>query len=246
MIESNERHTEGLGCLATKLLYVEDDRDCRELVAGTFVDAGFDVTAVESAERALDALAATHYDIVVTDYNLTGETGAWLLSSASSNGYLENTAALVLTSERRPAGVDGYRVLRKPIALGSLLAIIADAVGEPLPNAIVTVGAPPPAELELVLYVTSSSRESQTAIRNVNRALKRVEPHRFTLTIVDVEKGGDECWYQALEDDRVIVTPTLVRKTPGPKTWIAGTLSPPEALEQLIESALDEGRRSGR
>lgn len=238
MIERIERFDQ----LATKLLYVEDDRDCRELVAGTFVEAGFDVTAVSSAERALDALADMHFDIVVTDYNLTGETGAWLLSNASSKGYLENTAALVLTSERQPPGVDGYRVLQKPIALGSLLAIIADAVGEILPTPIVTVGAPPPAELELVLYVTSTSLESQTAIRNVHRALKPIDPHRFRLTIVDVAKGGDEAWCQELEDDHVIVTPTLVRKKPGPKTWIVGTISRADAVEQLVVRGLGERR----
>lgn len=240
MIEPIERRATRFDPLATKLLYVEDDRDCRELVAETFVDAGFDVTAVPSAERALDALANMHFDIIVTDYNLTGETGAWLLSNASSKGYLENTAALVLTSEREPAGVDGYRVLRKPIAIGSLLAIIADAIGEILPMPIVTVGAPPPVEMELVLYVTSTSQESQSAIRNVHRALKPIDPKRFRLTIVDVAHGGDETWFQALEEDRVIVTPTLVRKKPGPKTWIVGTISPADAVEQLLVRGLGE------
>src|SRR6186997_357590 len=94
--------------LPTKLLYVEDDDDLRDMVAGAFVDAGFDVNAVSSAETALECLQSTHYDIVLTDYNLTGETGAWLLANAASKGYLQGTAALVLTSERHPAGVDGY------------------------------------------------------------------------------------------------------------------------------------------
>ena len=89
-----EHRPTALEHLDTKLLYVEDDRDCRELLEGTFVDAGFDVTAVASAEHALAVLGDSHYDIIVTDYNLTGETGAWLLSQASSRGYLDNTAAL--------------------------------------------------------------------------------------------------------------------------------------------------------
>jgi CheY-like chemotaxis protein len=229
----SEPRATALAHVATKLLYVEDDRDCRELLADTFVDAGFDVTAVASAEGGLGALAASHYDIVVTDYNLTGETGAWLLSEASSNGYLENTAALVLTSEQTPAGVDGYRVLRKPVPVGRLLAIIGDAVGELLPSSIVTVGAPPPAELELVLYVSRDSQESQTAIRNVHRALKAFDPGSFRLTIVDVAHGGEGS-FEALEGDHVIVTPTLVRKKPGPRSSIVGTLSPRGALEEFL------------
>ena len=231
--------TETLDRLPTKLLYVEDDEDLRDMIAGTFVDAGFDVSAVSSAEAALDALETAHYDIIVTDYNLTGNTGAWLLANASAKGYLERTAVLVLTSERRPAGVEGFRVLRKPIDFGILIATIGEAVGQMLPAPLVSASAHA-AELELVLYVTSTSQESHKAIRNLHRALKPFDKARFRLTIVDVANGGDEEWYQGLEEDRVIVTPTLVKKKPGPKTWIVGTLAPIEALDQMLASVLGE------
>jgi DNA-binding response OmpR family regulator len=226
--------------LATKLLYVEDDDDLREMVAETLVDAGFEVTAVSSAETALAELLAAHFDVIVTDYNLTGENGAWLLSNAASKGCLEQTAALVLTSERAPLGVDGFTVLRKPLAFSCLLAIIEEAVGQILPTAVVTLGAPVPTELDLVLDVTSTSPESQTAIRNVHRALKPFDKSRFRLTIVDVAKGGAEEWYQKLEADRVIVTPTLVRKKPGPQTWIVGTVAPSDAVDEMVASVLGE------
>jgi CheY-like chemotaxis protein len=224
--------------LATKLLYVEDDDDVREMIAGAFVDAGFEVTAAASAETALDELGSAHYDVIVTDYNLTGQTGAWLLSSAESQGHLRRTAALMLTSERRPPGVEGYKLLRKPIAFTALLACIGDAVGALLPAPIVCVGAPVAAELELVLYVTSTSHQSHEALRNLHRALKPFDPSRFQLTIVDVGAGGDEASYESLEEDRVIVTPTLVRRKPGPKTWIIGTLARIDTVEQMIASAL--------
>ena len=227
--------------LPTKLLYVEDDEDLREMIADTFVDAGFDVTPVSSAEAAFALLANEHYDVIVTDYNLTGNTGAWLLASASAKGLLERTAAIVLTSERRPEGVDGYKVLRKPIDFGILIATISDAVDHLLhhPVAIAPVG--PSAvelELELVLYVTGTSQESKKAIRNLHRALKRFDKSRFRLTIVDVASDGDDDWYEALEEDRVIVTPTLVKKKPGPKTWIVGTLAPIDAVEQMLDFVL--------
>jgi CheY-like chemotaxis protein len=227
--------------LATKLLFVEDDEDFREIIARTFVDAGFDVTAVSSAESALEELGGAHYDIVVTDYNLTGESGAWLLSKASKMDLLRRTAAIVLTSERRPGGVEGYKVLRKPVAVGTLLDSIAEAIGELPPEPMVCVGAEPPAarplELDLALYVTRSSQESHTAVRNLRRALKVYAESRFRLTIFDVASGGDAAWFARLEEDRIIVTPTLVRNTPGPKTWTVGTLSPP-AVEQMLASVL--------
>ena len=226
--------------LPTKLLYVEDDDDLRDMIAGTFIDAGFEVTSVPSAENALEELQLGHFDIVVTDYNLTGNTGAWLLREAASTGCLEGTVAIVLTSESRPEGVEGYRVLRKPIDFGILLSTISEAVGRILPAAVVNLGASRPAELELALYVTSTSQESHKAIRNLHRALKRFDASRFRLTIIDVANGGDDAWYKSLEDDRVIVTPTLVKQRPGPKTWIVGTLSPNDALAELLESVLGE------
>ena len=237
---SRQRPAIALERLPTKLLYVEDDEDLRDMVAGMFVSAGFDVTAAPSAETALQQLHGSRYDIIVTDYNLTGETGAWLLANASSKGYLERTATIVLTSERRPPGVDGYSVLRKPVDFSILLAAIDDAVGKlPPAEPPVSIAALPLAELELVLYVTSTSQESHKAIRNLHRALKPYDPSRVRLTIFDVAHGGDEEWYQSLEADRVIVTPTLVRKKPGPKTWIVGTLAPIDAVEQMLASVLD-------
>lgn len=224
--------------LPTKLLYVEDDDDVREIIAGALADAGFDVTAESSAESALDRLGTGHYDILVTDFNLTHETGAWLLRNASAKGYLSRTAAYVLTSERHPPGVDGYTLLRKPIDFGVLLATIGTAAVQPPAEPVPCVAAKLPVELELVLYVTSDAQESQKAIRNLRRALLPYDASRFRVTIVDVAHGGDELWFQSLEEDRIIVTPTLVRKSPGPKTWIAGTLAPNAALEHLLASAL--------
>lgn len=225
--------------LPTKLLYVEDDDDVREIIAGALVEAGFEVTAESSAESALERLRTAHYDILVTDFNLTHETGGWLLKSASAKGYLERTAAYLLTSERHPPGVEGYRVLHKPIDFGVLLATIGTAAVPPTTESTLSLSAPPlPVELELVLYVTSDAQESQKAIRNLHRALIPYDESRFRLTIFDVANGGDDAWYQSLEEDRIIVTPTLVRKSPGPKTWIVGTLAPNAALEHLLASTL--------
>lgn len=227
--------------LPTKMLYVEDDDDSRDMVAEVLVDAGFDVTASCSAEIALEHLNNGHFDIIVTDYNLTGETGGWLVGKASSLGYLDTTAVIVLTSERHPPGLEGYPLLRKPVDFGVLLASISEAVGQIVPAEPGgrRIAARKP-DLDLVLYVTSTSQESQKAIRNLHRALKPFDKERVHLTIIDVANGGDDAWYQSLEDDRIIVTPTLVKKTPGPKAWIVGTLTPIDAVEELLLSVLGE------
>nr|MBK7064256.1 hypothetical protein [Deltaproteobacteria bacterium] len=48
---------------------------------------------------------------------------------------------------------------------------------------------------------------------------------RYRLTIIDVAHGGDGTGTGASKTT-VIVTPTLVKKMPGPKTWIVGTSRP--------------------
>ena len=73
-----ERASVALDPLPTRLLYVEDDDDVREIIASALVDGGFDVTAESSAESALERLRTAHFDILVTDFNLTHETGGWL------------------------------------------------------------------------------------------------------------------------------------------------------------------------
>jgi CheY-like chemotaxis protein len=225
--------------LATRLLYVEDDDDLRGMISGMFADAGFDVTSSPTAEHALEQLQTGQYDVIVTDFNLTGATGGWLLETAASRGYLGRTAAIVLSSELHPPDLGAYRQLRKPVDFALLLSAIEDAVGLVLPPVpVMTVGSVRRAEVELVLYVTSTSEESRKAIRNLHRALSAFDRDRIHLDIVDVSRGGDDALYDALEQDRVIVTPTLVRRKPGPKSWIVGTLAPIGAVEDMLSAAL--------
>lgn len=225
----------------TKLLYVEDDEDLRGLVATALADNGYDVTEVGSAEDALDRLDGARFDALLTDYNLPGETGAWLLARASERGLLRQTPAIVLTSERKPHGVDGFVVLRKPVDFALLLAALGDAVGQvPVSSDTPAAAAPGPIALELVLYVTATSLESQKAVRNLHRVLRGFDATRVRLSVIDVATiaDDDETWSGALEDDRVIVTPTLVKRWPLPKAWIVGTLVRPEPVVELVASAL--------
>lgn len=116
-----------LDWMPTRLLYVEDDDDLRDMLGLALGDAGFEVTSAPSAEEALVRLESAPYEVVVTDYNMAGETGAWLLANAAARGYLRRTAAIILTAQAHPLGVSGYKTLRKPVDLGVLLAAIHDA-----------------------------------------------------------------------------------------------------------------------
>lgn len=83
---------------------------------------GYDVTAVESAERAIERLRAEHYDVVVSDHWLEGgETGTWLLCTAEAEGLLERTHAIMCSAEWKLEGVpDGIPLMQKPIDVYAL------------------------------------------------------------------------------------------------------------------------------
>ena len=88
--------------------------------------------------------------------------------------------------------------------------------------------------IELVLYVSSISAHSTTALRNLRRALKEFSDHPVRLTVHDLSKDP-----QRAERDGVHFTPALVTRTHGPRTWIVGHLGNPQVLQALIESALE-------
>jgi hypothetical protein len=66
--------------------------------------------------------------------------------------------------------------------------------------------------------------------------LTRFRIANVQLDVVDVADG--ECPAEVLEEDRVIVTPTLVRSHPLPKVWIYGDLSKTDLVDSMIATAL--------
>jgi DNA-binding response OmpR family regulator len=223
-----------------RLLYVEDDDDLRQMFSMMLVNEGYDVAAVSNAEDAILALQTERYDLLLTDYNLLNKNADWLLRVAEASGSLRDTRVVILTAERQPAGVDGYRILKKPVDIAVLFACLDEAVTKSAPAPASVCEAETPLSgvaLELKLYVTTASRESIKAQRNLNRILRKFSPAGVNLEICDVTRG--QLPVDALELDRIIVTPTLVRAWPLPKVWIFGDLSKSEPVEAMIAAGLE-------
>ena len=91
--------------------------------------------------------------------------------------------------------------------------------------------------IELVLYVSSISPHSKTALRNIRRALAQFANRPFTLTVHDLSKDPQR---GAL--DGVHFTPTLVTGGTGPRTWILGHLDNRQVLHEFLESAFEQLR----
>jgi two-component system, NtrC family, response regulator AtoC len=79
-----------------RILVVDDDHEMCELLAKQLVRRGFEVTAHESADRALARLAADDFDAVVTDIRMRGLDGIQLCERLRSNR--PDTPVLVITA----------------------------------------------------------------------------------------------------------------------------------------------------
>nr|MBK7070568.1 hypothetical protein [Deltaproteobacteria bacterium] len=193
----------------------------------------------------MTSLRGARLDILVTDYHLLGATGVWLLESATAAGLLEGTAAIMLTSERRPPGGEGYTVLRKPVDIVTLLDAIGAAVGQALPAPYASPAPPRPVGARARALRHQHLAGLAPGDPQPRSRAQTVRPGAILADDDRRRERGDDAWYQSLEDDRIIVTPTLVKKSPGPKTWIVGTLASNDAVAQMLppSSAIRRGRR---
>jgi DNA-binding response OmpR family regulator len=223
------------------ILLVEDDADIREMLATLLDMAGFRVTACDTAECGLNALREGEFDLILTDYALPHRSGLWLLENADAEGLINGTPVMIVTAHPHVDSMNAYEVIHKPFDLDELIERVRYRVeGEgPRRRRAPTVpsnggsnsqdGGECPEPVELILYVSSQSARSFAAVRNIRNVLKRFKSSRVKLTVCDLANnpnGG--------EADSIAFTPTLVRRRPGPRTFILGHVSNPELLLELL------------
>ena len=77
----------------------------------------------------------------------------------------------------------------------------------------------------LKLYVTGTSPRTRQAIENLQRICEQDLHGRYQLDIIDVLEHP-----QAAEDDRILATPTLIKRLPPPLRRVIGDLSDKEKV----------------
>jgi CheY-like chemotaxis protein len=226
-----------------RILLVEDDEDSRQFMSVALSVRGYVVDEASGADQALAMLRASRYDLVLTDYDMPGKTGAAMLKEADAAGLLQDTPALVVTAHPEPVGVEGLDLIRKPLDIDKFLLQVAKIlepgrvaspeprVAAPLPLASVEPApeAAPEPLVEFALYISRVSPPSLRARRNMDALLAGFNRKQVHVEVCDLALNPTKA-----DRDRVIFTPTLVKRRPGPSTWVLGDLSDTTMVVDLL------------
>ena len=110
-----------------KILIVDDFATMRRIIKNLLRDLGFTNTAeADDGQTALPMMQSTHFDFVVTDWNMPGMTGIALLKAIRAEPALKALPVLMVTAENTREqiieaaqnGVNGYVV--KPFTAATL------------------------------------------------------------------------------------------------------------------------------
>jgi CheY-like chemotaxis protein len=234
------------------ILLVEDDNDIRELMETLLRLAGFDPTVCSSAEVALEQLREQPFDLVLTDYALPNRTGGWLLQQARAEGLLDATPALVVTAHPDPPDVDGFEIICKPFDLDDLverikLRLAGQTSGRKARRAPGggskkddggnghdgARNCPDP--VELILYVSPDSPTSATAMEKIKQVVERFQSYPVKLTICELSQSSEPAPPEA-----VLLTPAMLDRAPGPRTFILGHITNPDVVMELLRACGEE------
>jgi two-component system response regulator PilR (NtrC family) len=125
-----------------RLLVVDDEPDLRTLYELTLVREGYDVECAGTVEEAwglLEQGGASAFQLLITDMRLPDGTGLDLLRRMEEAGRREK--GIVITAYGSPENAvealkaGAYDYLTKPVDLRQFRAVVASALGRPLPQA---------------------------------------------------------------------------------------------------------------
>jgi len=215
-----------------RILLVEDNADIREMIATALQGQGYQVDHATLPEEGIDQLRKARYGLVVAHYDLPGKTAAMMLKEAGVEGLLKTTPTFVITAHPDPQGVEPSTLIRKPLDLPKFLLQVQRIFASP--------EGPPPEDrrktqsvtVELVLYVNKVWVTSARARENLDQILNGFVRSQVRLQIFDV---ADEPL--AGEEDQVVFTPTLVKRSPPPRAWVVGDLSDHGVVISLLDMA---------
>ena len=116
-----------------RVLVVDDERNQREIYTLILEDDGFEVTTAQSGEQAARLAREKDFDLVLTDYKMTGMDGLTLLSELvqidPSIIVVMMTAHGSVESVKEALRAGAFDYLEKPIDRDQLLKVVESALG---------------------------------------------------------------------------------------------------------------------
>ena len=88
---------------------------------------------------------------------------------------------------------------------------------------------PSPRRVELVLYVSPRSFACARARRTMLDLMRVYDTRDVDFRICDTTTDPD-----AATRDRIVFTPTLIKRSPPPSIWVLGDLSKPDVVTDLL------------
>jgi two-component system response regulator GlrR len=230
--------------LRTRILVVDDNEDSRQMMAMLLAADGYEVDQASSALDGLRCLQAKNYALVLTDYHMPDRTGVWMLEQAQQRDLLDGAITMVVTADYDAAELmNDPTVVRKPVdftrflpQLRAMLASDEGAAKPPAPDQGDRLPRPavvfPETRIELILYVTAESIPCHRAKAAMTEILAEYDASSVDFRVYDLESH-----LAAAQRDRIIFTPTLVKRWPDPKVWVVGDLTRRAVVIDLLEMA---------
>jgi DNA-binding NtrC family response regulator len=171
-----------------RILVVEDDDTHRETLARHLSRSGFQVTAVESAERALAILHATNADLILTDVRMPGMNGLTLLEHVKARTDVPVTVMTAFGDMQ--SAIDAmkkgaYDYLQKPLDLDALDAVLGRCVAE-------TAKPPSPASASTELPVSARLVGTDPRMIEIYKTIGSIATSRTSVLIRGETGTGKE------------------------------------------------------
>jgi DNA-binding NtrC family response regulator len=117
-----------------RILYVDDDMDCRDTMADLGAYLGFNISTAANGNEALDIFMKSPVEVIVSDLHMPGMNGLALLQEIKA--IAPRTQVIIVSGEasreERQALLDAgaFQVLRKPVELALLASTVNEALAE--------------------------------------------------------------------------------------------------------------------
>ena len=127
-----------------RVLLVDDAPDVRDVVTDILEQDGAEVTAAETAEKALEILQRERPNVLLSDLTMPGKGGYWLIGQVRAlpperGGATPAAAFTAYASPAHRAGVlrAGFQLhVAKPVGIHELVQVVATLAGTQVPRGV--------------------------------------------------------------------------------------------------------------